>query len=103
MLTFLLALSVGAYASRRVSTDHDGEAVGAKVDYAAIWNDFKALCALIGFVYGWSVATGRNTRTYVDNALLPWLEERGISIQIPSIELPALPQSLEVLEAKQVK
>ncbi|MCY6491923.1 hypothetical protein [Leptolyngbya sp. GGD] len=104
MFTFILCAAIGAYTSQRVSVVQDGEIASMSVDYQRVWQDAIAFFAAIGFVYGWAISTGRNARKYFDLALLPWLEQRGISVQIPTIELPMLPEAEseidELLEAQ---
>jgi hypothetical protein len=93
MFTLLFTAAIGGYVSQRISVVQDGEIVSMSLDHKRVWNDAIAFFALIGFVYGWAISTGRNARNYFDLALLPWLEQRGVSIQIPTIELPVLPST----------
>lgn len=108
MLTLLLTAAIGAYASQRISFVQDGEIASMSVDYQRVLQDAIAFFALIGFVYNWAISTGRNARNYFDLAILPWLNQRGIEIQLPTIELPMLPEAEldeseidELLEAQQ--
>jgi hypothetical protein len=93
MFTLLIAATLGAYASQRISIVQDGEIVSMSIDYQRAWADVIAFFALIGFVYNWAISIARNARNYFDLALLPWLERRGISVQLPAIDLPALPST----------
>lgn len=102
MLTLLIAATLGAYASQRISIVQDGEIASMSIDYQRVWADAIAFFALIGFVYGWAISTGRNARNYFDLALLPWLNQRGISIQIPTIELPSLPATEAELDESEI-
>lgn len=43
MLTLLIAASIGAYASQRVSLVRDGEIASMSLDYQRVWNDAIAM------------------------------------------------------------
>ena len=93
MLTVALFTAIGAYFSRRIDAIHDDEIASVSLNYQQIVEDAIAFFALIGFICNWAISTGRNTRICFNEAILPWLEQRGISIQLPTIELPALPST----------
>ncbi|MBD1859320.1 MULTISPECIES: hypothetical protein [Leptolyngbya] len=93
MFTLLIAATLGAYTSQRISVVRDGEIVSMSLDHKRVWNDVIAFFAAIGFICGRAISTGRNTRNYFDNAIVPWLNNFGISIALPSITLPSLPAS----------
>lgn len=108
MFTLLLTAAIGAYTSQRVSVVQDGEIASMSIDYQRVWADAVAFFAAIGFACGWAISTGRNTRSYFGGAIAPWFNQRGISVQIPTIELPSLPATEaelneidELLEAQQ--
>lgn len=94
MLTLLIAATLGAYASQRISIVQDGEIASMSIDYQRVWQDAIAFFASIGFACGWAFSTGRNARSYFDGAIVPWLNQRGISVSLPTIELPSLPATL---------
>lgn len=91
MLTLILSGLVGAYTSQRLSIVRDGEIASISIDHRQIWKDAIAFFTFIGFVCNWAVSMGRNARNYCDLALLPWLNDRGISVHLPAIDLPKLP------------
>lgn len=87
----LTALILGAYLSRRVEFNReDGESF-ATVRHQQIWNDLIALFTLIGTVCGKFVDFSRASRQYFNAELHPWLERRGIKLELPTIDLPRLP------------
>ncbi|MBW4440175.1 MAG: hypothetical protein KME10_02845 [Plectolyngbya sp. WJT66-NPBG17] len=92
MLTFLLFVTIGAYASQRISIVRDGEIVSASFDYRTVWQDAIALFALIGSICLWVIGLAQLSRAYADCALLPWLAERfGMQLTLPTIALPTMP------------
>lgn len=93
MLTFLLTAALGAYLSRRVNFISDKGLADVAVNYQRIWADAIAFFTLIGFVCHWAIKQGRNTRTYFDADIVPWLSDFGVSVSLPTISLPALPVS----------
>jgi hypothetical protein len=93
MFTFLITASIGAYLSRNASIDLTEGCAGMTFNYDRVWADLIAFLTFIGAVYIWSINTGRKTRSYFDAVLLPWLRDRGIAINLPVIELPALPEA----------
>ncbi|BAU13757.1 hypothetical protein LEP3755_42980 [Leptolyngbya sp. NIES-3755] len=93
MFTFILTAAIGAYLSRRVNFISDNGLADVAVNYRQIWQDAIALWAMLGFICNWVILTGRNTRNYFDGAILPWLNGFGISLSLPTLQLPALPQT----------
>lgn len=96
MFTLLIAATLGAYASQRISIVRDGEIVSMSADYRQVWSDAIALLSLIGFICNWAISTARKTRNYFDLALLPWLEGFGINIKIPTLQLPMMPATVQL-------
>lgn len=90
MLTFLTAAALGAYAANRTSFFRDGSIACFTVDYSGILQDAIAFFALIGFICNWVISIGRTSRNYVDSALLPWMNDRGIKIELPSVSAPSI-------------
>ncbi|BAS57218.1 hypothetical protein NIES2135_34270 [Leptolyngbya boryana NIES-2135] len=91
MLTLLIAASIGAYASQRVSLVRDGEIASMSLDYQRVWNDAIAFFAAIGFICPSADEADRNARSYFDGAIVPWLNSFGISVSLPTLQLPAMP------------
>lgn len=94
MFTLLIAAIIGAYTSQRVSFVRDGEIASVSVDYQRVWQDLIALLTFIGAACTWVINAGRSARHYVDQALLPWLNDRGLALHLPTIDLPTMPASL---------
>lgn len=90
MFTLLIAATLGAYASQRISIVRDGEIVSVSADYQRVWSDAIAFFTFLGALCNWFIGTGRNTRNYFDSAIVPWLSDRGISVQLPAIDLPTM-------------
>lgn len=90
MLT-LSVLLFGAYMSRRVHLCNKDGTSSAAIDHAQIWSDLIAMFALIGTVCGAFVSFSRASRGYFDGEIQPWLERRGITLTLPTIDLPRLP------------
>ncbi|BAS54250.1 hypothetical protein NIES2135_05000 [Leptolyngbya boryana NIES-2135] len=97
MLTLLMASMFGAYISRRITFHVDDfDQATATLDYKTIWENIVAFFTAISFVCNWAISTGRKTRNYFNNVLSPWLEGFGISIKSPTLQLPALPATVQL-------
>lgn len=95
MLTLLIAAMVGAYASQKISVVRDGEVISVSTDYQRVWQDLIAVFTLIGSICRWLSALGRNAQRYCNESLLPWLTERGVTLKLPIVTLPALPTTVQ--------
>ncbi|MCU0552743.1 MAG: hypothetical protein MUC48_25720 [Leptolyngbya sp. Prado105] len=97
MLTLILGLTIGYFVRKYTVFEmlDDGSTASAEINFGQLIKDVTWLFGIIGFCYTWTIATARNTRTYCDTVLFPWLSERGISIQLPTIVLPAMPTDTE--------
>lgn len=84
MFSFLLAVSLGAYASQRISVFSDGQIATATIDYSTIWQDAIAFFTLIGRFYQWSMSLGRTSRAYADSTVIRWLNAQGVSVALPN-------------------
>ena len=91
MFTLLLFGAIGAYLSKRVHVFKEAGIGSATVDYAAIAADLVALFAFLSGVGSWFIAVGRQSRNYFNLAIAPWLERRGVSVSLPTLDLPRLP------------
>lgn len=90
MLT-ILALVSGMYLARRVGFSNESGIVSAAVDYTGIRQDCVSALSLLGSVGQTAVDFGRGSRQYFNAELQPWLERRGIVLNLPSVDLPKLP------------
>lgn len=90
MLT-ILALVSGAYFARRVGVHNESGIVSATVDYDGIRQDCVSALSLLGSVGQVAVDFGRGSRQYFNAELQPWLERRGVTLSLPSVDLPKLP------------
>lgn len=92
MTTLIFAAMAGAYASRKIYFDRCPDVATVTVEWAEIWSDLVSLFTLIGTIYGFAISSGKATRNYTDDVLLPWMaQEFGFEIGLP--KLPAMPQT----------
>lgn len=101
MLTLLIAATLGAYASQRISFVRDGEIASMSIDYQRVIQDAIALFSLFGLICSAVFGAGKWLRAYVDQALIPWLDFNfGIYFELPSLPsnpaFPILPQDFKV-------
>ncbi len=97
MLTLFLGLTIGYFIRKYTVFEmlDDGSTASAEINFGQLIKDVTWLFGVIGFCYTWTIATARNTRTYCDTVLFPWLSSFGINIKLPSIQLPAMPSTAQ--------
>ncbi|MBD1857710.1 MULTISPECIES: hypothetical protein [Leptolyngbya] len=93
MFGLLCAAVIGGCVSKHTAIDLTEGCAGITVNYDQIWADAFAFFTWLGSLYKWFINAGRETRSYFDDAILPWLNQRGISISLPTIDLPRLPEA----------
>jgi hypothetical protein len=98
MLTLFLGLTIG-YCLRKFTVLEmldEGGTASAEIDFGQLIKDFIWLFEMLGTAAVWVVNAGRSTRNYFDAALTPWLKSFGISIKLPTIQLPVMPSTAQL-------
>lgn len=98
MLTLFLGLTIGYFVRKYTVFEmlDDGSTASGEINFGQAIKDFIWFFEMLGTAAVWVVNAGRSTRNYFDAALTPWLNSFGISVKLPTLQLPAMPSTAQL-------